>query len=198
MIYFFDGGSAAPPPAATTWNPSDKHSEITLGSGNLAATHPSGSSFKSVRATQGKSSGLRYFTTTIVVTTGGLVVFGVADAVATLSLGYIGQYTDNAFKKSAGLWSSGYIMHNMTSPGGELAMTGYANGAVIGVLVDFSTFTLKFYNDTTGALLGTLNDGSPWPTLFPAVFLYVGGSVSTLNCGGPFTNLPSGAVAWDS
>lgn len=195
-LVMISAGSA--PPAASTWNPLDKDSEITLSGSDLIASHPSGSGFKSVRGTLSKSSGLRYFTATIVSTTGGLVVLGIADAAATLSLGYIGQHTSGAFKKSAGIWSSSTIYYNLTGAASTASSTGYANGAVIGVLVNWATFTLSFYNDATGALLGSINDGTPWPAFFPAVSLYVGGSVSTLNCSGPFTNLPSGATAWDS
>lgn len=200
-LVMISAGSA--PPAASTWNPSDKDSEIVLSSGNMAAAHPSGTeAFRSVRGTLSRSAGLKYFTVTAAVISpgsNGAVLIGIADASCTLSLGYIGQHTSSAFKKSVGLWCKDLLMHNMTGAAGQPAATGYAAGAVVGVLVDFSAFNIKFYNDATGVLLGQFTDTGPWiQPFFPAVSLYLGGSVSTLNCGGPFTNLPSGASAWDS
>lgn len=184
-----------------TWNPSDKNSEITLSNGNLNASHPSGSGFKSVRGTISRSSGLKYFTveaTVISPGSDGAIMIGIADANYALTGGYIGQNSSSIYKKSAGLWCKSILYHNMTGASGTIASTSYAAGAIVGVLVDFSAFNIKFYNDTSGVLLGQFTDTGPWSIpMFPAVSIFPGGSVSNLNCAGSFSNLPVGADAWD-
>lgn len=50
--------------AYATWNPSDKHADITLSNGDLTAAH-GGGGFKSARATVSKSSGKWYFEITV-------------------------------------------------------------------------------------------------------------------------------------
>lgn len=51
---------SATPPAVVTWNPADKHANITLSNGNLTATH-NGTLWLTVRATMSRSSGKYYF-----------------------------------------------------------------------------------------------------------------------------------------
>ncbi|TSC88001.1 MAG: hypothetical protein G01um10145_950 [Microgenomates group bacterium Gr01-1014_5] len=66
-IYMYYGNPSASSNATTfaTWNPSDKSASITLSGSDLTATGPtSGSTFFSVRATMGKSSGKWYWETT--------------------------------------------------------------------------------------------------------------------------------------
>jgi hypothetical protein len=198
MIVFMDtDGGGGSPPTSTKWNPLDMVSGVVLSNGDLNAVRSSGSGWGSLRATQGKSTGDRYFTVTVVQTTGGYVMIGVANANASLAK-HLGQ--DAAAIMSAGVWSSGTLWYRLSVSQGSTPSTSYSNGAVIGVRVNFSTLTVTFYDDATGVSLASKIDTGSWTLPFyPAASLWpAGGSISNLNCGGPFGNLPAGASAWDS
>lgn len=199
MIYFFDGGGAAGP-TSSTWNPSDKEASVVLSNGNLTATK-AGTGFQTVRGAAGKSSGVRYFEVTVDVASSTTisVLIGAADSSFTYGLGlFIGQHNNASAKKSIGYWSPGYIYDNLTNAGAETGgFPSYTVGAVVGVLLDFANFTVKYYDGLTGTLLHTDVDATPWGTFYPAITMR-GGGKGTLNCLGPFTYLPSGAVEWDS
>ena len=75
---------------AVTWNPSDKHANIVLSNGDLTATS-NAASWKSVRATEGKSSGKWYFEVKMdVVAAGYYMILGVGSPDANLS-GFCGS-----------------------------------------------------------------------------------------------------------
>ena len=67
--------------AYATWNPSDKHADITLSNGNLTAANSVGG-YKGVRATLGVTSGQHYWE--ITVDAGINLFIGVADSSADL------------------------------------------------------------------------------------------------------------------
>jgi hypothetical protein len=191
MIVFMDTDGAAA--TSSTWNPADKGANVVLSNGNITAAK-AGSGYESVRGVNGKSSGKRYFEVTVIDQT--ILLVGVADAGCTLTTRYIGE-NNAATKKSASWWSTGFRFANMTNAYSQLAVTGFGAGTIVGVGVDFATFTITFYLAATPTLVTTYVDSTPWPTLYPAMSMQTDGS-GTLNALGPFTNLPSGFVAWDS
>ena len=67
---------------ALTWNPDDKNANITLSNGDLTATAV-GTSHKSIRATESKSSGKWYWEYTITV--GGTQYHGIGLSTAALN-----------------------------------------------------------------------------------------------------------------
>lgn len=182
----------------SVWNSADMGPNVTLSNGDKTASK-SGAGYQSVRGSVGKSSGKRYFEITAVFAnvTNNLLV-GIADASFTLSGRYLGESNAGA-KKSAGYWWQGQFYRNLTNTASSASVTGYGNGAVIGVLVDFATFTISFINTSTGATIGSYTDATPWGTLFPAVTME-GNGTATLNASGPFViaALPSGSVRWDN
>lgn len=199
MMYFPESG------APSTWNPLDKASLIVLSNGDLDAAKPSGDANwlnGSVRGTQGKTTGLLYFTVTATVADPNLVLIGIADSDCSLTASYIGDFTTASVRKSISVWSRSDIYWNFTAAdlGEEVGITHYGNGTVVGVLVDFTARTVTFYNDSTGVALGSPRSATdPWAVpMFPAATLWVGGSVTNLNCAGPFGNLPASASPWDS
>jgi hypothetical protein len=203
MMFVMVAGDAvvADPVGACTWNPLDKNTLITLSNSNRNASKAAGGSgYTIVRGNLYRSSGDRYFTAVMTAVAGGFVSFGVASASVFIDGGYLGQHTSGVFKKSTGIISSnGIVYHNMTGAASNFGVAAGGNGTVIGIRVNFTNFTVKFYNDTTGVLLGTLADGAPWPALFPAVALWPGGALSDLNCAGPFgRTLDVGETAWDA
>lgn len=189
--------SGAAPVVSSLWNSADKGASVVLSNGDLTATK-AGSGYQSVRGVNGKSSGARYFEL-LVVNSGssGTFLMGVADATFTLTGRYLGEANAGA-KKSAGRTTATTFYRNLTNAAGNGPTSGAAGtGSVVGIGMDFSTFTMTIYNGLTGALLATYVDASPWGTMFPAVTLQNGGIV-TLSAAGPFAFLPSGFVAWDS
>jgi hypothetical protein len=181
----------------STWNPADKGASVVLSGGNLIAAKAA-AGYQSVRGTISKSSGNRYFEITAVNTSGGAIplIVGVADAGFALTVRYLGEANAGA-KKSAGRYGAGTFFRNMTNAATNAAVAAYANGAVIGVGVNFSTFVISLYNGLTGALITSYTDATPWPALFPAATMQNGASCS-LNTAGPFAFLPAGRVTWDS
>lgn len=72
-------GTAPPPgPTYATFDPANKHTEITLSAGDLLATKSSGGALRSVRSTLGVSTGKHYFEIKSVVgATSPFMLFGV-------------------------------------------------------------------------------------------------------------------------
>jgi hypothetical protein len=184
---------------SSTWNPSDKGATVALSNGDLTAANAGGGSYQSIRGVRGNSAGKRYFeyTTTFVNGAAARFIAGIADSGFALSTRHLGENNAGA-KKSAGYYSAtGVLFRNLTNAASSGAGTTYVTSDVIGVEVDFATFTIKFYFASTGVLRHTYVDATPWPTLYPAVSLIAGGSC-TLNCLGPFVYTPPGVIAWDA
>jgi hypothetical protein len=166
--------SVTPASAATyaTWNPSDKHANLTLSNSNLTVTAQVGSpaGFQSLRSDVSKSSGKWYWESTIATVP---TLIGVGNSTATLS-DYAGSGAD-----SVGYYSPGNIYR---SGSGNGSPTPYTNGDVIGIALDMDAKTVTFYKNNvpqgtvtglTGAVfaMGTAKDGSPpgsWTTNFGA------------------------------
>jgi hypothetical protein len=78
--------------SATTWNPSDKNSSVTLSNGNLTYTSSAAGSYVAVRATNSLSSGKAYyeFTWTSLPASNSFGVIGIGSSSASLS-NYVGS-----------------------------------------------------------------------------------------------------------
>lgn len=144
---------------ATTWNPSDKAAAITLSSGNLVATKGSGSTYASVRGTNGKSSGKRMFR--IINLSSGIppseLLFGIASAAASLT-NYVGS--------SAAGWAKdgtdGGIYHlNASVQSGPNVSTG----STAEVYVDLTSHTVCFGLNSAAPSAGLTIASGIW---FPA------------------------------
>lgn len=183
------------PVAPSTWNPSDKGANVILSNGDLTATKAA-AGYQSVRGVSGKSSGVRYFELVVGADSNSLIL-GVASSTFGLTGRYLGENNAGA-KKSAGRADTpSFFYRNLTNAASNAAIAGFSAGAIVGIGVNFNTFTITIYNGATGALLASYTDASPWGTLYPAATMQNGGIV-TLSAAGPFAFLPSGFVAWDS
>lgn len=182
---------------ASTWNPSDKGASVVLSGGDYTATK-AGSGYQSVRGVRGNSSGVRYYELSIVSgPSSGAYLVGVANSSFTLTGRYLGENNAGS-KKSAGRGvGQGNWYRNLTNAASNAVIANVGTGALVGIGMNFSTFTITIYNALTGALLATYVDASPWGTMFPAATLQNGGVV-TLIASGPFAFLPAGFIAWDA
>lgn len=199
---------------ATTWNPADKASAITLSNGNLTATSV-GTAQQLVRSTTARTTGKYYFEVTLTT-----VATNVAVGIATS-----GESTAPAAGLgggSTGATSLGFYVVSPTQAtyiNGVLlngGTTASVNGEVLSFAVNLTgaliyiedTVTIaaggSWNNSTTdnpststgGASLSTLNAG-PY---FIAFNDSTGGAVAVLNTGNqPFIRtIPTGYVAWDA
>lgn len=181
--------------ASSTWNPLDKGGSVVLSNGDLTATK-SGAAYESVRGTIGKSAGALYFE--MVVGSDSLnLILGVADSSFQLTTRYLGENNAGA-KKSAGRSTTPTRFYrNLTNAASNSTVPAYGPGAVVGVGINFSTFTMTLYDGLTGTLIDTYVDASPWGTLYPAATIQED-AIVTLDTTGPYAFLPAGFVAWDS
>ncbi len=130
-----------------TWNSADKNALITLSNSDLKAN--SVNNVRSLRATQGKSSGKWYWECTpdIDGVSQSRIVFGAGSSSASLSL-YVGG--------DANGWGygsyDGYRYHSGT--GTATGITAPA-GAVIGLALNMDAGELKVYRASTGATIYT-------------------------------------------
>lgn len=157
----------------TTWNPSDKGSDITLSNGNLTATE--GVTAHSVRATVSKATGKWYWEVTIGANANNII--GVANSTHSLT---VSLYAD---VNGMGYQNTGDIRRNS-----NLITTGatYTTGDVIGVAFDADNRTCKFYkNNVLQATIATVD--MPTGTLFPAWGGGGAGGVGTVNFGATAT-----------
>lgn len=147
----------------TTWNPSDKGSNITLSNGNLTVTLTAGNEYNSVRATVYKASGKWYWENTIQGQSGGIPGVGIATASANLAT-YIGadQY-GWCWLNNGNVYNSGSVVASIGA---------FTVGDVLGVAFDADNHTIKFYKNNT--LKGTVSslpssDFSPTATVHNAL-----------------------------
>lgn len=158
---------------ATTWNPSDKGSGVTLSGGNLAAsiaaTNTSGA-----RATASEASGKWYFE--VLITSGSGAGFnmgvGVMNATAGVAAGstFFGGDANGLSYRG----SDGAVKFNATT-----FATGatFGSGDTIGVAFDATGRTVSFYKNNV--LQSTVTSGSvPTGALFPAVGGQNAGTIS--------------------
>lgn len=178
--------------SSSSWNPSDKGANITLSNSDRTASKAT-SGWTSVRGTRTRSAGNRYFEVTAGAA-GVEMMIGVADAGAVLTT-YFGNAL-NPSRQSAAHWgnaTAGNLFINITSSSGQ-TVAGYASTDVLGVAVDFSAKTIKWYKN--GTLLHTHTEGGTLNSLMPGASLQNTSSL-TFNGAGPFGFQPGGTIPWD-
>lgn len=170
-------------PAGTTWNPSDKASEIILSNGNLTATK-SGTSHRGVRSTASFASGKQYWEVRVNQLSSGVFIgIGQSATSLTVNLGGSGSF---AYQQNGAVRYSGSIVDNVST---------YDAGDIVGIAVD-ATAQLIFIakngvwqassNPSTG--VGGYAIGNT--TWFPMVSLHGDGDAITANFNGPFAYTP--------
>lgn len=184
LIIALGGGGVA----TSTWNPSDKHTNITLSGANLVATAAT-SGQGSVRGSQSRAASGNFYFETVITSARNECCLGIGTSSATISNPPGSNVNSAAWYVSGG---TGYIYYN----GGITAYGfAYAVNDVIGV--HLSGGVLVFYQNGTGR--GNARTGLSG-NFFPMFGTAAGntpGVVQTLNVAGPFTGgLPSGAAAW--
>ncbi len=160
----------APNPTYATWNPSDKHSDITLSNGNLSAKNTGNSvTNPGVRATIGKSSGKWYWEYTFTT---------------NANIGGIGSSTQNLVAGNALANLEGSRVYN---PGNGNSYTpataygaSYVSTDVIGVALDMDAGTLVMYknNSSQGTLVSSLSG-----TFYPMAYFSTANDNLTANFG---------------
>jgi hypothetical protein len=118
---------------AVTWNPSDKHSTITLSNGNLTAEANPGGAYN-VRATEFKSS-LKYYWEIYIDSKFDGIIIGIGTSSAALN-----QLLGNDVY-GWGYRNSGKILHNNSEASYGNSFT---TGDIIGVALDMSTGKIWF------------------------------------------------------
>ena len=120
--------------AATTWNPADKSTNITLTNGNLTATGDSSTSWLGVRSTDSKSTGKYYFEITINAMGQWGSHIGLSDSSCPLS-GNQGSNSHCWFIDT----DDGKVY-----PGGTSYGSHYSNGDILRLAVDLNTHKMWF------------------------------------------------------
>lgn len=177
----------------TTWNPSDKQTDIVLSFGNTVASISG--SIGGVRSTTSKSSGKIYFE--VVATSASEVCeIGIANSSADIT-SFLGGDGNSVVYLSNG---------NIVFGGSGNSVNTYTDGDVIGVAVDLPNHLVYFAlnnawqnsaNPASGA--GGTNYLTSANPMFAAVVMSASGSESVTEKFGPsFTYTPpSGYSAWD-
>lgn len=126
--------------AVITWNPLDKHTTWTLSNGNLTAKKSStGTSWTSVRATEGKSSGKWYWEIKVDVV-GLYVNIGVGTLSSSLNTG----------TNIAPLNRKSYDLRGYVSDPANLSYgSTYTAGDTIGIKLDMDIGTIEFLKNGT-------------------------------------------------
>ena len=162
------------PNTYATWNPADKHADITLSEGNLKATNSG--SWRSVRATIGKGSGKHYFEVTLTDVT--YLSIGLATAAAALT-SYPGA-SDYGCSYDRG------VIYR--TPTGIFATNGKsgpdpAAGAILCIAFDCDAGKMWFGVNGTWIGSGNPAAGTDWSLSFPAgTTLFPAAGVQTANC----------------
>lgn len=177
---FVSGGPVGPVYAA--FSAVDKSAELTLSNSNRTITSTL-DSWKSARATQGKSTGKWYFEVTM---TAGHHILGLADSTANILGTYVGAAANSVGLRTetGAVFSAGFSFPG-TSPGGSLV------AATFGIAIDLDARKI-WVRKNSDAFPGS---GDPaagtnpfWTyastlTLLPAVSVYTSGAAVTLNAG---------------
>lgn len=185
----------------TTWNPVDKHANISLSGSNLTATKTTSDALRSVRATKGINSGKRYFEVRMDSgnTTADFCLIGVANSSADLST-FIGANVNGwAYYQDTGE----KYTNNIAAAYG----TSWVNTNVIGVAYDADSGKVWFSKNGTWQNSGDPAAGTGEAFsgitgfIFPAISLYAITSGAHVMTGrfilSSFTTAPpSGFSAW--
>lgn len=176
--------------AYATWSPTDLAASLTLSNGNLTVTNTSGSgsiSYRTGRATIGKTAGKWYWEVTINDLTNSAGFIGVALSSQSLT---------NFIGVSGGGWSYQATNGNCNSNGSVAYGTSWTTGDVIGVALNVDAGTVTFYKN--GTSLGTIQAAGctsvTGGTVYPAYTEGRNGHQFTANFGASaFTySVPSG------
>ncbi|MFA5478144.1 MAG: SPRY domain-containing protein [Bacteroidales bacterium] len=171
----------------TTWNPLDKHASISLSNGDLTAAQML-AGWRSVRATEGRSSGKRYFEVRNDNNYNSHIILG---------FGPLSLATTTFIGSSVG--SYGYNCDGRKFIAGAASAYGaaYTTGDVIGFALDMDAGTLTCYKN--GVSQGVLASGLSG-TLYPMASLYSSGRQVTVNFGATAFaySIPDGFSAWDA
>lgn len=180
----------------TTWNPSDKDSDIVLSFGNTVATSSSGNG-GSVRGTTSKSSGKYYFEV-VCNTAQSFSGVGIADSTASLA--------GNA-PLGGDTHSSVYYCYGAAgNPSGSGSFTSYTDGDIIGIAIDVPNSYIYFSLNGTWQNSAVPTSGinplyyTTTNPVYPALYLdgSSGTTVFTQQFGPTFTySAPSGFTAFD-
>lgn len=172
------------PIAFATFNPSDKHADITLSGGNLTAQNTGGTANAAVRSTVGKSSG-KYYWEVVSTDTGG------ASSTARAGIG-IGSSTQNlnaggGFASLEGLRVYYGENGNKYQPSTAMGAT-FTAGDVIGCKLDMDAGTFEVLKNNTSQ--GTIVTG-----LTGTIYAYV---LSAVSGSGPYAVITArfGATAF--
>lgn len=195
-------GRAVPAVPLTSWNPADKHADLTLSNGELTVTNVSvPTAFKSLRAIASSSTAKTYFECTLDVSGGpGGDVVGIGNASASLA-GFTGGNVN-----SCGLAGSNSVYLN-NSP---IAIVGsYLQGDTISIAVDLTAKLIWFrvnagnWNNSGAADPATGVNGIDIAAIaagpyFPMSTAYTSADAWTANFGGTAyaQSVPAGFVNW--
>lgn len=161
------------PSICTTWNPADKHADITLSGGNLTATNVN--QWRSVRAILSKASGKHYYEVLIIDNT--YMNVGLGTSAATLS-NYPGW-------DAYGVGMSGHVgfYAGATFTANGKSEIDYSNGDTVLIAVDFDAGKLWF--GVNGVWCGSGNPaaGTDWTYSFtPGTALFPMVGIQTASC----------------
>lgn len=185
-------GTAGGPTFDTTWNPLDKHANITLSNGDLTAAKTDGIGHFCVRATVSHDSGKWYYEVRVdIAAAGGNWIVGVGNSSASLSV-FIGNDVNG--------WSygnSGNKNHSGFSSYGD----AYVATEIIAVAVDIDGGSINFWNENVDQ--GVAFSSQTFGTIFPMWNGWeAGGAFDT--CTARFNSTdqthspPSGYSPWDN
>lgn len=201
----------------TTWNPSDKNSNVTLSGGNLVATVTDGSGSGTsggVRGTTSKTTGKVYFEglwTRSDLNTSKIFWFGLAQSGADLSAAPL--FTQTGY--GAGVWSSGSSSVFFSSPDVSFptsAASSFASGDYMGIAVDLNNALAWVSHNGTWLNFGAGDDpntgiggcaidsGATWYPVCGHGSAASGNATLTVNFGGSAFaySAPTGFSAWDA
>lgn len=170
-----------------TWNPADKHANITLSNGNMTAAAPASATWISARATVSRSTGRVYFEA--VPSSGANAFVGIATVDPDISAAFYAGKDGNSW----GYWGdvdtvSGRKYHDDTA----VNTTIYGASAVIGIGIDYNYNEANFYKD--GSLVFTFDIGKT--ALFPMVSLRNSASAVYRATAASLSHLPTSYAAW--
>lgn len=147
--------------STTTWNPSDKNTNVALTNANLTTGTTDGA-YGAVRATSGATSGKKYFEVLITgaPTVPDDIAIGFAKAAQALNT-WLGSSAD-----SIGWFSgTGAIYNNGATAS---APTPYVLNDVVGVTFDLATGAVRYYKNGVAMGVAATTVSSPTGTWYPA------------------------------
>jgi hypothetical protein len=195
------GGDPAAVVGGTTWNPSDKHADITLSGGDLIATQTTTGNYRNVRSILGHNTGKKYFECRLNAATSpaDVIVIGLGTGSASLST-FIS--TSGGSSYSSGLAADGFAYNG---PSGGIGVdTGKPISVAewAGIAVDFAA-NKAWVRDATGwagdPVAGTGNSFTlPGNLLHAMVGGFTTGDQIEANFGASAFAyaVPSGFAAW--